>query len=326
VVGLMLGLLLLVGGAVPAAAQTAPSAPSSFEAIGGMGSATLRWAGPVAGADGVEVRMLQADHYNPSTPTQGTLVCRVPATQTSCRATGLDSTKTHSFRAFAYRGGDYSPPAIHNVTSSSITSSATPSTLLYGGAVTIKGRLATSPSASSGISGHDVTLQYRPLRRDGTWGTWTDLATAVTDDTGEDPGEPNRTGEFTFTHKTLRRSQYRVLYAGESGFFGAASSRHLVAVAPKVTSALSTTSMRLGGTARLSGTVAPKLAGRSVELQRWTDNTRWKVVDRQKLSDASGYRFAIKPTKKGTHVYRVRIPAQTLYAKGVSPKRSLTVR
>jgi hypothetical protein len=39
-----------------------------------------------------------------------------------------------------------------------------------------------------------------------------------------------------------------------------------------------------------------------------------------------GYRFAVKPTQKGTHVYRVRIPAQTLYAKGVSPKRSLTVR
>jgi serine protease len=325
VVGLMLGLLLLAGGAVPAAAQTAPSAPSSFEAIGGIGSATLRWAAPVAGADGVEVRMLEVDHYDPSGPTQGTLVCRVPAPQTSCRATGLDGSKTHSFRAFAYRGDDYSQPAIHNVGSSSITSTGSPSTLVYGGVVTIKGRLASSPSATWGTSGHEVTLQYRPLRRDGAWGTWTDLATTVTDDTGEEPGEPNRTGEFTFTHKTLRRSQYRVLYAGDSGFFGAASQRHAVAVAPKVTAALSTASMRLGGTARLSGTVAPKLAGQTVELQRRRADGTWAVIATQKLSDTSGYRFAIKPTKRGTTTYRVRIRAQTLYAKGVSPARTLKV-
>jgi hypothetical protein len=324
-VALTLTLLLLVSGPVPAAAQSAPSAPASFEAVGGMGSATLRWSGPGAGADGVEVRMLQADHYNPSSPTEGTLVCRVPATQTSCRATGLDGTKTHSFRAFAYRGSDHSGPAIHNVSGTSITSTATPTTLIYGGVATVKGRLAPSPTATSGISGHPVTLQYRPLRRDGTWGTWTDLATQVTDDTGEEPGEPNRTGQFTFTHKTLRTSEYRVLYAGDSGFFGAASQRHAMPVAPKVTSALSTTSMRLGSTARLSGSVAPKLAGRAVELQRRRADGTWGVVATQKLSDTSTYRFSIKPTKRGTSAYRVRIRAQAPYAKGVSPARTLKV-
>jgi hypothetical protein len=332
--------LSLAAGVLPATAQTQLQAPSiSAEAgaydeqgaWGGAGTAaTVSWWDLDRAADGIEIRMVETDEYDPSPPREGAVVCRSAGRSGRCTATGLDSTKSYVFRAFAYTGSTYSPGSAHKVGGTSISSSALPLTVVYGNVVTVTGRLAARLTSSRwvGHPGETVELQYRPLRRDGAWGMWTTLATQTTDDYGEDgePG-PSRSGEYTFRHKTQRRSQYRVLYRSgpDRSWFAAESPVHQVQVAPKVTAALSTTSMRLGGTARLSGTVAPKLAGQTVELQRRRADGTWAVIATQKLSDTSGYRFSIKPTRRGTTTYRVRIRAQTLYAKGVSPARTLKV-
>ena len=72
--------------------------------------------------------------------------------------------------------------------------------------------------------------------------------------------------------------------------------------------------------------MSPNLAGKTVHLQKRVGG-RWVDVSgaNQRLSPTSTYRFSIRPASRGTHTYRVRVPAYAPYAQGFSPSRTLTV-
>jgi subtilisin family serine protease len=233
---------------------------------------------------------------------------------TSTSFTGLKQSQAHRFAVRAVRtGGGVSAwaPSVR-LTGSTLTSAVSTSKVTYGASTTVSGKL-TRAGTTTALNGRSVRVQMRTRQADGTWSSWSNVSSVTT----------NSSGNYSLTHKTPRNAQYRTVFTGSGTDLGSVSPNRSVSVAPKVTSSLSTTSMTLGKTAKLTGTVSPNLSGRTATLQRRRSDGTWANVTSQKLSSTSTYSFSIKPTKKGTFTYRVVVPAAAPYATGVSPARSL---
>jgi serine protease len=183
-----------------------------------------------------------------------------------------------------------------------------------GGSTTVSGKL-TRAGTTTALADRPVQLQIRTMDASGAWSKWSNVGSAV---------RTTSTGAFAIAHRPPRNAQYRVVFAGAGSDLGSVGPAATVKVAPKVTAALSATSVPRGATVRLSGKVSPSLAGKVVHLQRKVDG-RWVDVTSQKLSAESTYSFAIKASTKGTRTYRVRVPAYAPYTKATSPKRSVKI-
>jgi hypothetical protein len=92
-----------------------------------------------------------------------------------------------------------------------------------------------------------------------------------------------------------------------------------------VTAGLNRTTVPLGGTVAVSGSVTPKHPGQLVYLQRYVGGGIWANVTSATLSSTSVYSFHPKPTTRATWTYRVVKPADTDHLTGVSPSRSVKV-
>jgi hypothetical protein len=320
---LAVAMALQASAIAPANAQTTLPPPDAFEAIGRVGEAQLRWAPPPPGATAIEVRMHVGTTVPDPSPTAGARVCRVAAPATSCRVKNIDTSKRHTFDAFAVdAAGRHGAGTRWAISGTTLSSERSTGRIRHGDRVVISGRLLAE---NSGVSGHQIILQSRSLQPDGTWSDWERIASQYASDVGEEPGEPDKTGEYRFTRRPVVTTHYRARYTGGGNFFGATSTVRRVDIAPVVTAKLSKERIAVGGSSRLSGSVTPMDTTRTAELQRRRADGTWAVVQTRTLSSTNTYRFDIKGEKAGKFTYRVRIQAGEGLAKGVSPARTLRV-
>ena len=192
---------------------------------------------------------------------------------------------------------------------SALTSATSASTVTYGSTVTVSGRL-TSTDTGNGVGGAPVQLYGR---RKGTT-TWLLLGTATS----------SSTGALAISHRPTWTLDYRWSYAGSATHGSSVSAARAVGVGTKVSATLSRTSVALGGSVTLSGTVAPTHAGQAVYLQRLV-NGSWSTVAGRTLSSTSTYGFTIKPSSRASYYYRVYKPADVDHLAGYSGTRSFSI-
>jgi len=92
-----------------------------------------------------------------------------------------------------------------------------------------------------------------------------------------------------------------------------------------VTSAVSTSSIDLGKTFVLSGTVSPNAKGKTVKIQRQYAGGSWTTILTKTLSSTSKYSATIKPTRAAPTKYRAVKTASSTRALGISATRTVTI-
>jgi hypothetical protein len=98
------------------------------------------------------------------------------------------------------------------------------------------------------------------------------------------------------------------------------------ATRPVVRIKINHTSIRVGSSATISGSVSPNLHGRTVYLQKRT-SSGWRDVAHKRLSAKSRYAFTVTAKRTGTTTYRVVKPkVRGGGARAVSSSVSLRVR
>jgi hypothetical protein len=152
------------------------------------------------------------------------------------------------------------------------------------------------------------------MRRAGTT-AWALLATRTT----------SSTGTVAIAHKPTASLDYQWIYRGSTTFVGSASAVRRVSVRAAVTSNVSRTTLPLGGTFTLSGSVAPTHAGRTVYVQRYVGNNAWTTATSRTLTSSSTYAVSVKPTARGTFTYRVYLPADADHLASYGPNRAVKV-
>jgi hypothetical protein len=227
---------------------------------------------------------------------------------TSARATGLLPGRAYSFeiRAFDHLGNVAADP----VTLSTIQPALTligPAALGYGKSATLTGSLAWNGTHPRGRA---VIVQAQPYGST----AWTQVAVANT----------SATGAFSAAVRPSVNTRYRAVYMGSGAMGGAVSPVRPLAVAPALSILANRSSLRLGGTVTISTTFAPRHAGGSVVLQRWT-GARWTTAAIRTLSSVSTASAAVLPPSRGTNTYRWVSPADSAHAAGYSPSMQVRV-
>lgn len=151
-----------------------------------------------------------------------------------------------------------------------------------------------------------VELLARPVGSN----TWKRVATRTTNS--------ETVAMFRFDgHKPVRNTDYKVVYRGES-IYAASSATTRVNVWRVIASSLRANS---DGTATLRGTVAPKVAGRTVRLQRKTcSSCSWSTLKSTKTSSTSRWSFRITRPSTGAWYYRVYTPKDSHFLTSYSGK------
>lgn len=189
-----------------------------------------------------------------------------------------------------------------------LTLLATPTTVTFGKATTLSGKL----SGGKSVAAQPVTIQADTAPFEGTYA---DVATATTDANG------NWTA--TATPSALTRYQARAATSPPT-----TSKTVDVSVRLRVGVRVSDRTPSRGERVRFSGKVAPAHDGAPVRIQRRTRTGSWVTVARTTLRDAgtdvSKYAKRVKVRRTGT--YRVRVlSGDTDHLTGTSRRRTLTV-
>jgi hypothetical protein len=147
-----------------------------------------------------------------------------------------------------------------------ITISATPTTVKFGGAVTLSGKLNGSNNAN-----RPITVEENPFPFDDN--AFTPSGPAAT---------TNAQGEWTFSDKPTVNTRYRARS-------GNAESRTIdVGVRPAISLALSDYTPRVGQVVRFFGRFCPERDGTRVGLQRRVAPNQWRTLRRPMLTDIPG--------------------------------------
>jgi 5-hydroxyisourate hydrolase-like protein (transthyretin family) len=141
-------------------------------------------------------------------------------------------------------------------------------------------------------------------------------------------GRTDSGGEVDFGPKGKKATrnitfQFRMQPGG--GFATAQSASCLQVINAAVTRALSPRSVSVGSAARLTTTVVPAEAGRTVTLQR-LDGKRWVDVAHHRLNSDSATTFRIVEKSKGNRSYRTSVGPTTTNGAGQSDRITLTAR
>lgn len=284
-----------------------PGPVTNFKAAGALRGATLSWTIPsITDLDVVIVRRATGT-TPPASPTSGDAV--YAGTLSSITVSGLVDGTTYTFRVWVRdRSGKVSSPSTVTLRGTSVSISSN-TALTYGGAVSATGRL-TRADTGAAIPGAPVQLY---IRRKGTT-TWSLLRTATT----------SSTGYVSYSHKPSWSLDYEWIYRGSTAYIGDVSLLRTVSVRPVVAAKLSRTSLALGGSVVLSGTVTPAHGNYRVYLQRLSNGV-WSTATSQLLPSASSYAFTLKPTSRATYTYRVYLPAHNDHLAGYSANLSFRV-
>ncbi len=186
-----------------------------------------------------------------------------------------------------------------------LTAQTSPTTITYGAATTISGKLTTAAGAP--VAGKPVQIY---VRKQGT-STYALLSTRTT----------AADGTFSGTHKPLTNVEYAARFR-EDATYTASGHNARTNVAPAVSAAFSATSVRLGGAVALRGRVTPAHAGQEVVRQQLVSG-KWLTLATATLTSSGTYSFSVKPTSRGTKTYRVVKPADSDHVTAVSASRAL---
>lgn len=179
---------------------------------------------------------------------------------------------------------------------SQINWTGTTASLTYGAAAILRGQVVIADGALPGAA---VALYARPAGSS----SWTYLGTRTSS---------TSTGIFRFeTHRPARNTDYRAVYRGEF-LFAASSASTRVNVRRVLTSTMSDNS---DDTFTMSGSVAPKYAGKLIRLQRKTcASCSWSTITSSVTSSTSGWRFRVSgPSSVGTWSYRTYVPGDSTF-------------
>ena len=202
------------------------------------------------------------------------------------------------FAAIAVQASSAPPPG-----KSDLTISAKPTTITFGQATTISGKLKGPKDPIT------VTLQQNPY-------PFTDAFEAA----GTTPTADN--GDYSFTGvRPAQNTRYRVTTVTPA----LASSDVDVLVRIKVVLRVSDRTPRAGQRVRFYGTAAPQHDGRTVRLQRQTSTGSWTTVARTLLRDAGDERssFSRRMRVRRDGVYRARVYRDANHATGTSGSKTL---
>lgn len=289
--------------------DTAPPAPGAFKAAGAWGSATLSWTPPAAYDMGIYIVKMAAGSTPPATVNSGTQVYWGPGT--SVKVPNLTNGTTYSFRIWARdRTQHYSTPATVTLVGTTTTMSASTSTITYGGSVTLSSKV-TRRDTGAPVAGVPVQLLVRKVGSSG----FVLLATRTS----------SSTGLVSVVHKPSAVTDYLWVYRGSPTLMGSAGPAKQVSVRMAITSNLSRTSVPLGGTFTLSGSVAPSHAGQTIYLQRYVGSGKWTTVTTRRLSTSSTYSFSVKPTFRATQTYRAFLWDDIDHLTSYGPSRVIKV-
>lgn len=201
--------------------------------------------------------------------------------------------------------GALSPVFSRTIAGTTLGLIASPTTVVYGGAVRLSGVLRTS-GTTTGLGGRTVNL----LRCSTTYTSCVKIAAAATSNTA------STRGQYAFSVKPSANTGYRTEYAGGVHQIGSrAQALTMVRVTVSVTA--SATNLRLGQTSTLSGAVGPNRAGLRVYLQRWSGYA-WSTVASRTLTSTSLYSYVVRPTSRGASYYQVVYAGDTTHLAGVS--------
>jgi hypothetical protein len=180
-------------------------------------------------------------------------------------------------------------------------------TITYGGGTTLTIRLRHADDEYGGEP-YEVTLWKRPVGAP----AWSRLGTYDPED-------------LVLPARPLVNTEYRVTFESPYVYFlDAVSATRRVYVRPKVTAALSRTSVPRGVPVTVSARVVPAHAGQRVYLQRLT-SSGWQNVTSKLLSGSGTAAFPVSRSTAGTYRYRVYKPADADHVAGASASLTLTV-
>ena len=192
----------------------------------------------------------------------------------------------------------------------SLSITARPSTVTFGGSVAISGSRRGQNRAN-----RPVGLQANPFPFRG----FRDAGFTRTD----------RQGDYTFTQRPARHTRYRVISPSPASVYDTviASAEVLVRVRLRVGVRLSDSTPRRGQRVRFFGTAAPKHNGHRVAIQRRRRDGRWITIALTRTRDATGNRsrYSRRVRIFRTGAYRVRVRGHSDHSTGTSRRRAIRV-
>jgi hypothetical protein len=235
--------------------------------------------------------------YTITTSPADTPAVIVDPTARAATVTGLANGTAYSFTVAATNPDGTSPPSTPSApvtpvppVATTLTLTAAPTSVLYGGAVQLAGRLQQADTA--GVAGKPVTVERRPK---GTT-TWSALTTVTTASDGTLDPNPQLTPQA--------HTEYRLRHPATP--FSAASTSRTVSVRVGVclTTRRNRTSMALGRTVTISGQVVFAHHGQRIRLQH-KQGKAWRTVQAKPLPATGRYSFAVRPRATGTSWWRI---------------------
>src|SRR6478672_6797836 len=192
----------------------------------------------------------------------------------------------------------------------SLTLTARPTTVTYGGRATLSGTLK-----GGGHANKPVALQRNPY----PFKAFKTVAVTRTDSKGS----------YHFVIKPARHTRYRTISPEPATIYDTVikSAEVLEHVRLRVSIRLSDSTPRRGHRVLFSGFVAPKHNGHRVYVQRRRRDGRWITVARALTRDATGNRskYSRRVRIFRTAVYRVRVRGHADHSTGTSRARLIRV-
>jgi hypothetical protein len=179
---------------------------------------------------------------------------------------------------------------------------ARPNPVVFGGSVTISGRLLGKNNDNK-----EIQLQHDPF----PFASLSPLGTATT----------NTMGEYSFPgQKPLVNTRYQTKQGGNE------SSILTVLVRIRTSLSLSDSTPRRGQRVRFSGRACPEHDGAAVAIQRRT-RTGWRTVMRTRLRDAGTACSTYRRTRRlfSDATYRTVVAGDADHARGISARRRANV-
>jgi len=192
-----------------------------------------------------------------------------------------------------------------------VSGSRSRSSLTYGGSAVLSGSLTPTDADSPATGGAPVWLRSCPVG----------LSCVTT------PGTTSGSGAWSFTVTPSRNTSYTVSYPGDGSVANwiAPTWTTSVSVRPIVTIKASVLTIKSGGSVKLTGSVKPNHAGKTVIIQRKVAGV-WKQISSATLSAKSFYAkiLVLKGAKGSKALLRVVLPAHADHLVGTSKTVAIT--